>query len=92
MASSAPVASAPASKQRSTRGPGHGEVGDRRRPHHPEAFGVRGHDVRGVASVRHDAVHLVAGAKMLTQQADRDLGDGERVGCIDAELGRRRGM
>ena len=82
----APVASAPASKQRSTRGRVTVEVGDRRRPHHPDALGVRGHDVGRVAAVRDDAVHLVAGPQVLAQQPDRDLRDRERVGRVDAEL------
>ena len=66
--------------------PGHREVGDRRRAHHPQPLGVRGHDVGDVAAVRDDAVHLVAGAQVLAQQADRHLRDGDRVGGVDAEV------
>ena len=51
-----------------------------------------GNDVGGVAAAVHDAVHLFAGAEVLTQQPDRDLRDGERVAGVDAELGRGRGV
>ena len=66
------------------------ELVERPRPRHPGALGVRGNDVRRVAAVRDDAVHLVEGPEVLAQQPDRDLGDGERVGRVDAELGRDR--
>ena len=68
------------------------EVVERPGARHPDAFGVRGHDVRRVAAVRDDAVHLVDRAQVLAQQPDRDLRDRERVGRVDAELGRDRGV
>ena len=70
--------------------PGHREVGDRRRAHHPQSVGVRGHDVGRVAAVGDEAVDLLAGAEVLAQQPDRHLRDRQRVGRVDAELGRGR--
>ncbi len=45
-------------------------------------------DVRHVAAVAHDAVHLVTGGEVLAQQADGDLGNGEHVAHVDAAFGR----
>ena len=88
ISSVAPVASAPASKHRSTRGRVTARSAIVVGAHHPQPVGVRGHDVGRVAAVRDDAVHLVAGSEVLAQQPDRDLRDGERVGRVDPELGR----
>ena len=61
-------------------------------PGHPEPFGVRRDDVGCLPAVAHDTVDLLTGAEMLTQQPDRDLGDGERVAGVDAPLGRGGGV
>ena len=53
---------------------------------------MRGDDVGGVAAATYDAVHLVARPEVLAEEPDRDLRDGERVGGVDAELGRRGGV
>ena len=53
---------------------------------------MRGHDVHRVAAVGDDTVDLVGRAEVLAQQSDRDLRDRERVGRVDAELRRERGV
>ena len=79
----APVASAPASKQWPTRWQQLLEILEGAGTGHPRSFGVRGDDVGRVAAVRDDPVDLVERPEVLAQQADRDLGDGERVGGVD---------
>ena len=42
------------------------------------------------ATVGDDAVHLVAGAELLAQQADGHLGDGHGIAGVDSLPGGRR--
>ena len=82
----APVASAPASKHRhDSRLPGL-QGCERLGAHIELRHGQRGHDVRGGAPVGDDAVHLIVAGRVLAEEPDRDLGDGDRVGGIDAAV------
>ena len=77
------MASAPASKQAITRGSSTCEPGQGGGAAH-EPAGDRGRDDVGrLAAVGDDAVHLVAGAELLAQQADGHLGDGHGVAGVD---------
>ena len=64
-----------------------GEFGERLGAHVPASFGVFGDRVRRLAAASHHAVHPHRRRQLLTQQSDRDLRDGERVGGVDAPVG-----
>ena len=54
--------------------------------------GVGRDDVGGFAAVDHDPVDLVPRFEVLAEQPDGDLGDGDAIGRVDADLGRHRGV
>ena len=54
------------------------------------ASAARDEAIVAQAAISDDAVHHLAGCQLLAQQPDRDLRDGDRVGCVHPEI-RRHG-
>jgi hypothetical protein len=54
--------------------------------------GMRRHDVRRLAALGDDAMDAIGFVDMLPQESNRGLGDSQRVGGVDAELGERGGV
>ena len=68
------------------------ELAERLGAHDVARRGMGGDDVRRVAAVRDDAVDAIAPPDVLAEEADRRLGDGDRVGGVHAELGKGGGV
>ena len=71
------------------------QISERRRlvgAHRVLQFGARGDDVGHMPAVGDDAVHLLPGRQLLTQQPDCHLRDGRCVGGVDTPVRRGRRM
>ena len=92
MSTSAPVASAPARKQPSTRLLEGRELFEIRGSHIEAARGALGHDVGRLAPVGDDAVNALALGDVLPQRGDGLIGDHQPIQRVDAALGHRGGV